>query len=83
MRCGLAVMVAICPYSSRGRTNILKRRIIVVCDGPYFVLCSVLSLMVLCFALDLICVMWLWKDNCWSNVIPRKLPDDLKGMGVL
>ena len=56
MRCGLAVMVAICPYSSRGRTNILKRRIIVVFDGPYLVLCSVLSLMVLCFALDLICV---------------------------
>ena len=54
-----------------------------VFDGPYFVLFSVLSLMLLCFALDLICVMWFLKDSCWSKVIPRNLPDDLKGMGVL
>ena len=30
-----AVMVAMCPYSKSGCTNVLHKRIMVVADGPY------------------------------------------------
>ena len=51
LRFCLAVIVAICPYSSRGRTYIWKRRAMVSLEGPYVVSLSVLRPMDLCFAL--------------------------------
>ena len=61
----------------------LNRRIRVWLEGPYALLCRVVRRNVLCFAVDVMCFMCVLNDRCWSKWMPRNLPDDLKGIGVL
>ena len=83
IRCGCAVMRAICPYSKRGRTYTLNRRIRVCCEGPKFVPWRVWRLMHAVVAFVAIVVMCCLNERSWSKITPRNLPEGLNGIGVL